>query len=194
MSGRARLAGWAAVAALAAISLAARWRAPAGGEAGSLPVRLLGPIASAAASVQWVRVHAALREGRTDLALARGATALELDPGATSGWLMLAAHMAFERASPEREPSAQRRLTWVRAALELAARGEARARDPARIALWQGLLLSKLAREDEPLDWPGGARGMWLAAAEHFERASALGSPHGTLLATNARRAADELR
>ena len=55
-------------------------------------------------------------------------------------------------------------------------------------------MLSKLAREDEPLDWPGGPRGMWLSAAEHFERAVALGSPHGELLAANARRTADELK
>jgi len=194
VSPRARLLGWLGVAVLASISIAARWRAPTGAPAGSLPLRLLGPIASAAASVQWVRVYSALSEGRTDLALARGETALELDPGATSGWLALAAHMAFERASPEREPSAQRRLAWVRAALDLAARGERSARDPARIALWQGLVLSKLAREDAPLDWAGGVRGLWLEAAEHFERASALGSEHGAPLAANARRAADELR
>ena len=194
MNRRARLLGWVGVALLASLSIAMRWRAPHGAPAGSLPLRLLGPIASAAASVQWVRVYAALSEGRTDLALARGETALELDPGATSGWLALAAHMAFERASPEREPSAERRLAWVRAALELAARGEERARDPARVALWRGLVLSKLAREDEPLAWPGGARGLWLDAAEHFERASALGSPHGAELAANALRAADELR
>jgi hypothetical protein len=194
VSARARLAGWSLVAALAAVSLVARLRMPPGERAGSLPLRLLGPIASAAASAQWVRVQSALRDGRTDLALARGQTALELDPGATSGWLMLAAHMAFERASPERGPNAARRLAWVRAALELAARGEMRARDPQRIALWQGLVLSKLAREDEPLDWPGGVRGMWLAAAAHFERAEALGSEHGAVLAANARRAAEEAR
>jgi hypothetical protein len=179
---------------LAAVSVVARLRSPAGERAGSLPLRLLGPIASAAASAQWVRVQSALRDGRTDLALARGQTALELDPGATSGWLMLAAHMAFERASGEREPSAARRLAWVRAALVLAAKGERHARDPQRIALWQGLVLSKLAREDEPLDWPGGVRSMWLAAAEHFERAGALGSEHGEVLASNARRAADDAR
>jgi len=194
MTPRARLIGWSLVAALAAVSLAERLRMPAGERGGSLPLRLLGPIASAAASAQWVRVQSALRDGRTDLALARGQTALELDPGATSGWLLLAAHMAFERASPEREPSPERRLAWVRAALELAARGEGLARDPQRIALWQGLVLSKLAREDEPLDWPGGVRGMWLTAAGHFERAGALGSEHGAVLAENARRAADEAR
>lgn len=193
MRPRARAAGWALVVLLASISIALRWNAPKSPSSSSLPLRLLGPIASAAASVQWVRVHSALREGRTDLALARGHTALELDPGATSGWLALAGHMAFERASPEREPSAERRLAWVRAALDLAARGEQRARDPARVALWQGLVLSKLAREDEPLDWPGGARGLWTEAAAHFERARTLGSPHGELLAANARRAADEL-
>ncbi len=194
MSARARLLGWSLVAALAAVSLVFRLRAQGGERAGSLPLRLLGPIASAAASAQWVRVQSALRDGRTDLALARGQTALELDPGATSGWLMLAAHMAFERASPEREPSPTKRLAWVRAALDLAARGEPRARDPQRIALWQGLVLSKLAREDEPLDWPGGVRGMWQEAAEHFERAGTLGSEHGAVLAANARRAADETR
>jgi hypothetical protein len=187
VSRRRRILGWALVALLAcAALLAGRSQAPTD-PTRSLPLRLLGPVSSAAASVQWVRVRTAMRDGRTDLALARARLALELDPGATDGWLLLASHLAFDRASAEREPSPRRRLAWVRAALETAARGERSARDAARIARWQGLVLGKLAQEQDPPDWPGGVRGLWLEAAGHFERAAALGAPDGEELAAAAR-------
>jgi hypothetical protein len=184
--------GWTAVGLLVGASFLLGRGIPPRERRGSLPLRLLGPISSAAAGVQWVRVHAALRASRTDLALARGSLALELDPGATAGWLMLAGHLAFDRASAEREPSPQRRLAWVRAGLALAARGEEQARDPARLARWQGLVLGKLAQEDEPLPWPGGVRGLWLEAAGHFDRAAALGAADGEALAAGARGRAQE--
>ncbi len=153
----------------------------------SIAWRLLGPVASLAASVQWVRVHDAMRAGRTDLALARARTALALDPGATAGWVFLATHLVFDRASAERERDPGRRMAWIRAGLETAERGEDTARDPGELARWQGLVLGMLAQEDEPLAWPGGVRRLWLDAADDFERASRLGQADAAELARRAR-------
>jgi len=194
VSSRARALGWALVAALLAVAVLAGRGVPAHARARSLPLRLLGPLSSAAASVQWVRVRSAMRAGRTDLALARSHVALALDPGATSGWLLIASHLAFDRASAEREPRPERRLAWTRAALQLAELGERSARDPARLALWQGLVLSKLAQEEAPPPWEGGPHALWLEAAGHFERAAALGAPEGAILADRARERSGEAR
>jgi hypothetical protein len=151
-------------------------RAPAraGSERG-LAQRLLGPIASLAASAQWVRVDLAFRAGRTELALARAEQALALDPRSPELWHDLAWEQAFSLASPEREPDPALRLAWLESGLATAAEGEARSRDPAELALLQGLILLKAALLDPDLPWPGGVRGMWGEAARHFERAEGLG-------------------
>lgn len=145
-----------------------------GGERG-LAVRLLGPIASLAASAQWVRVDLAFRAGRTELALARAEQALALDPGSPELWNALAWVQAFVLASPEREPDPGLRLAWLRSGLATAAEGEARSREGAELALLQGLILVKAALLDPDLPWPGGPKGMWAEAARHFERAQRLG-------------------
>lgn len=193
-----RAAGWA----LVALSTLAWWStegcAPAETDAGdgaeqrSLAGRLLGPLAGLAADIQWVRAHDALRRGRADLGLARADTALALAPEATGGWLLLARHLAFDRASEEREPDPARRLAWVRAALELARRGEASAREPAELAVWQGLVRVKEADEGD-LSWPGGERALLEQAVLDFERAGALGHPDGAALAEGTRRRLEAL-
>ena len=159
---------------------------------GGLAARLLGPVAGLAADVQWVRVHAALRAGRTELALARAETALALAPESGQGWLFLANHLAFDRASPEREPDPARRRAWIAAGLEVARRGESSCRAPAQLAAWQGLVRVQKAAEPD-LDWPGGPRALLEAAELDFSRARALGHPDGGALAAGARRRADEL-
>jgi hypothetical protein len=181
-----RLSGWALVVAL--VALAPVPSDPASSHAGEgLLRRLLGPVASLAASAQWVRADLAFREGREELGFARAQTALLLDPGAAEGWNFLAWHQGYDLASPEREPDPSRRLAWLRAGMETAARGERVAREPADLALLQGLMLAKTAAIDPRLAWPGGERGMWRDAAEHFERAGSLGAPLGAALAANAR-------
>lgn len=192
MSAPRRIAGWTAVAALLAVAVLLGRAGPAESAPSSLPMRLLGPVSSAAAGVQWVRVRTSMHDGRTDQALARAQLALELDPGATGGWLLICAHLAFDRASATREPDPERRLAWVRAALRLAARGERTARAPAELAQFQGLLLGQIAQADAPLPWPGGARALWLEAAEDFERSARLGARDGEELAAAARRHAAE--
>lgn len=182
-----RALAWGAVAALLAAPFVVPRRQPGAPRSPSMAARLLGPVAGLAAGVQWVRVGQALADGRTDLGLARAERALALDPGSTGGWTFVAWHLAFVRASAEREPDPGRRGAWVRAALDLAERGERTARDPALLAQWQGLVLSKLAQDDDPPAWPGGVAGLWRDAADCFERAAALGWSDGAALAASAR-------
>jgi hypothetical protein len=157
----------------------------------SLTMRLAGPLAGPLAAAQWVRVDLAIRAGRTELALARAETAFELNPTSTSGWYFLSRHLGLDLASPEREPDAEVRRRWVRAALAVAARGEARAENPAELAFWQGLLLARTGEVDPQIGWEGGADALWTEAAEHFERAERLGHPDGAAAAAQARRVRD---
>ena len=184
---RARLErlGWLVVLGLALAS----WYATgaASGSSPSFLVRSIGPFARPAARVQWVRVDAAIRAGRTDLALARADTALALDPTATEGWRFLASHLLADRASPEREADPVRRLEWLRAGVALLERGEASAADPAELCEQQGLWLGLAATRDPELPWPGGRPALWRAAAECFERAAARGSREARALAAQAR-------
>ncbi|MCY3001708.1 MAG: hypothetical protein NTV21_07880 [Planctomycetota bacterium] len=194
MKPRTRRVLWIVVALLA---LATFWVPAARPRTGrsSLTMRLLGPLAGPVAAAQWVRVDLAIRAGRTDLALARAETAFELAPTSTSGWFFLSRHLAFDLASPDREPDAAVRQRWVEAALALAARGEAQASDPAELAFWQGLLLAHTAEIEPELARWGGAAALWERAAGHFERAAQLGHPDAAVAATSARElAADSAR
>lgn len=143
---------------------------------GSLAERLLGPIASLAASAQWVRADLAFRDGRIELFLARARTALSLAPDSAAGWHYLAWHQAFNLGSPEREPDPKRRLAWVQAGLATAAQGERSAEQPEDLAFVAGLILVKVTALDPSLPWPGGMLAAWEAAIGHFERARALGA------------------
>jgi len=151
-------------------------------------VRLLGPIATVAASAQWVRVDLAIRAGREGLALARARTALALDPGASEGWIFLTRHLALELASPTRESDPEVRAAWLRAADELARLGEEHAREPGELALWRGLFLYTAATLDPDTRWPGGRRALLGEAERAFARAEEL----GVAAAAGFRRAAAE--
>ena len=100
---------------------------------------------------------------------------------------MLAWHLAMERGSLQREPSAARRADWLRAGLDVTRQGEATAREPAELALERGLMLSQVAEQDDPPPWPGGVEALWNEAGEAFERAGELGHPDGAALAEGAR-------
>lgn len=154
----------------------------------SLAARMLGPLSSFAASIQWVRADAALRAGRFDLAYVRAETALELAPGTSQGWIFLANHFVFERASIEREPDREARLRWVDAGFDLLGRGEKSARDPSEIAFFRGLLLAAFAQmSDGDRPWRGSAREALLAAAQAFDRAASAGHHLGAEFAERAR-------
>ena len=64
------------------------------------------------------------------------------------------------------------------------ARGEGLAAEPQELAFHAGLVMAFVASlPDEVLEWPGGARTAWTEAAEHFERAKALGHPRADAIA-----------
>jgi len=143
---------------------------------------VVGPLATWLASIEWVRYQSDLRAGRPAAAIRHAENALDLDPGDPEGWELLAHHLGFTLASVEREPDPAVRLAWVRAALAVLARGEARCRDPGALALAAGLVLEVHAELDPELPWPGGVAALRRAATEHFARAVRLGHPEAAPL------------
>jgi hypothetical protein len=164
-----RWAGWGGALALALLP------ATTGHERPSTTLgRLLGPIGSLAATVQWVRVDAALDAGRPERAYALAELALALDPQTTGGWLHLARHFAYQRGSPEVEADADRRTQWVRRGLAVLARGEERAREPHLLRFERGLLLVHVGLSDGAVPWPGGPEAALEEAARAMEEAAFL--------------------
>ena len=147
--------------------------------AGSLAERWLGPFASLAASVEWVRFDSAWIAGRSERAYAHAERALALDPRSPQGWLHLAAHLVYERGSALRARDALERARWIRAGIELLEDGEMRTREPAELAFAAGLAWEWVARNVEAgeLEWPGGAARATERAVECLERAGRLGLP-----------------
>ncbi|MGD2016996.1 MAG: hypothetical protein PVJ89_02665 [Planctomycetota bacterium] len=140
--------------------------------------RLLGPIASAAASVEWARYMGALDRGDTPMAYAHAARALSLDSRAAAGWLTLADHFVFIRASPLEEPDAAARRRWIQEGLAVLRSGERRCAAPGALARYAAILRSAYLSElpEDRLPWPGGARALLEEAREDLDRAAALGA------------------
>ena len=153
------------------------WLSPHGHEAPRRsPVqRLFGPVASLAASLQWVRMEAAIDAGERVRAHEIARLALELDPGSTEGWSYYARELVFQRASPTYETDPRERTRWVRLALDLLEEGSASAREPEELHHFQGQILGYLIDLEGAIPWPGGERALRLEAAEAYERAAALG-------------------
>lgn len=184
----ARLAAWGAALALLFVPLG---RAPAPSAAGSLASRVLGPVGSLAASLQWLRVEQALDHGRPTLAFARAETALELDPESSEGWIYLARILAHRLGSPEVEAEPAARARWVRAALEVLRRGEEQARRPSELLFARALILIQVGLTEEGLiPWPGGGAGALREAAGALAQAAALGHPEAEELERATRAAA----
>jgi len=149
--------------------------------------RPLEPIASFVATIYWARADAAFDEGRLDVGLARAERALALDPAPSEGWSWLAGVLVHRFGAPEFENSPAARRAWIEAGLAVLARGEAESREPEELAFHAGLILAFVGSlPGDVLDWPGGARGAWLEAAEHFERAQRLGHPRAEEVAQGA--------
>jgi hypothetical protein len=166
------IAGWIVVALLVAWSVDPISR-PASGPALE---RILGPVASLAASVQWARVDFALRRGENARAYAEAETALRLDPERPEGWIFLAHHLLYERGSLLREPDRASRALWIQAGLETLARGERVSSDPAALLFERGVALAFLASlADEDRVWPESSAKAWELAAAAFDRSAALG-------------------
>lgn len=150
-----------------------------------LAPRLLGPVASLVASVQWVRFDVAVQEGHFESAYAIAEGALSIDPRAPQGWMHLASHLAYFRASAENEPQPERRRRWIEAALEVLARGEGQSSEPAELAFMRGLVLYTVAEieAEQGLGWPGGRSAARSAAIQAFHAAGDLGHSRGHSLA-----------
>ncbi len=199
MSARARwtawIGGWIGFALLAGWSLAPCGAASGRPAAGSTLERILGPVASLAASVQWARVDFALRRGENARAYAEAETALRLDPADPQGWIFLAHHLLYERGSLLREPDRAQRVLWIQAGLETLARGERASRDPAAILFERGVALAFLASlADEDRVWPESSAEAWDLAAAAFDRSAALGRSGAAEAARLARERAGERR
>ena len=181
------LGGIAAAGTVFAVSLGGS-RSPAGQQPTPVLRRVLGPIASLAAGAQWVRVDLALRRGEYARAYARAETAFDLDPEDAAGWIFLAHHLIFERASFEREPDPAARARWIRAGIATLERGERAARDPGEVYFEHGIALAFLGSlADEDRAWPGSAAEAWSLAAEAFDAAAARGIPRAARAAALAR-------
>ncbi len=173
------LSGIAAATGLLVASLAGS-RSEAGG-----PVlrRILGPVASLAAGAQWVRVDVALRREDYARAYERAETALALDPADSAGWIFLAHHLLYERASLSREPDRESRARWFRAGIETLERGERASSDPGAVYFEHGVALAfQGSLSDEDRAWPASAAEAWELAARAFDSAAA----HGTASAEKA--------
>ena len=182
-----RRVAWLAALALACLALAF----PPPRAAGRAPLLLLSPFAELAAQVQWLRFHVATRRGEEARALALAESALALDPRASDGWEALAAHLALDLASREREPDLARRCAWFEAGLAALARGAERAARPAELELYRALLLANKAELDPELH-PRGAAGLAEDSLAALERAAALGDERALELLPQARAAARE--
>ena len=182
------IGGWVVVAALFAWSLAPARSGPDRPPSGSTLERLLGPIASLASSVQWVRVDLALRRGDDARAYALAETALRIDPSDPEGWIFLAHHLFYERGSLLREPDSAERALWIHAGLATLERGERASRDPGSILFERGVDLAFLGSlADEDRAWPASREEAWRLAADAFDRAAAHGQPRAAEAARLAR-------
>ena len=150
--------------------------------------RVLGPIASLAADVQWIRVDVALRRADYARGYERAETALALDPEDPAGWIFLAHHLLYERASPAREPDRDARARWIRAGIETLERGERASGDPGEVFFEHGVALAfQASLADEDRAWPESAAEAWELAARAFEGAAAHGTPNASKAAALAR-------
>lgn len=141
--------------------------------------RALGPLASVAASAEWLRFRVALQAGDTARAYDVAESALRLDPLSERGYLDYAQHFIFVRGSflENETPNARRR--WIQTGLDILARGETLSRHPEELAFTAGLIrcsfLAGIA--DEDLGWPGGPAALLEEGRRDLVRAAAGGRP-----------------
>lgn len=151
------------------------------GATSGLGTRLLGPLASVAASVEWVRFDRAVEAKNFTQAYAIANRALALDPASPHGWDLYAGHLIFYRGGALLEADPERRVDWIRAGLDLLAEGAAKSRAPATLHLIRGQILAfyvaDVASDPEALPWPGGSGAASHAGIVAMEKAMELGHP-----------------
>ncbi len=138
------------------------------------------PLASLAASWQWIQFDQSIANGAWEQAYLHADRALALDPASPGGWTTLASHLIFLRGSAQNEPDEHKRVAWMQAGIQVLTEGLEQTRDPAELHLILGQTLTyyieELARSEEsPLPWPGGAEAAHELGLEHFAQALALG-------------------
>lgn len=171
--------------ALLALALAAPWHFPKPDER-PLGRRLAGPISGMWAAGHWVHFDMQVHSNQMEEAYLSAQRALQLDPWPPAGWIRLAEHMWFTRASAEREPDPRRRARWFAAGLEILDEGIQRSAIPGEVALVKarmtGLYLFPLV-QDGTVDWPGGAEAVEQTSRAAFDLAQSYGfSPGADLL------------
>lgn len=140
--------------------------------------RLLGPLASVAASVEWVRFNSALQRGDEERAYGHARRALELDARSTFGWESLAMHYFFVRGSALETPLEADRRRWFDAGFDVLREGEAKSRRPEVIAFVTGLFALHFANLDPAVHPLTGANdALREEAKQAFLRAQAGGHP-----------------
>lgn len=139
--------------------------------------RLIGPLASVAASVEWARYWKALDRGDEPNAYVHASRALSLDARSAAGWMTLADHFVFTRASPLEVSGPEEKRRWVRAGFEVLRAGEERVAAPDELAIYAAQIRAvHLSRvPDADLGWPGGPQGLLDEARSDLERAARSG-------------------
>ena len=146
--------------------------------------RMLGPVASVAASFEWVRYRVALGHGDEARAYGHAARALALDARTVAGWATLGDHFIFNRASPLEVADPAERRRWIRAGLDLMRRGEARAAAPGDLAHLAAIIRATYLAgiPDEALGWPGGPAELLREARADVARAAGHGHPDSSMV------------
>ncbi|MDF1839270.1 MAG: hypothetical protein P1V35_15485 [Planctomycetota bacterium] len=138
------------------------------------------PLASLAASWQWIQFDQSLARGSWEQAYLHADRALALDSESPEGWATLSSHLVFDRGSFLNEPDDARRMAWMQAGIDVLLEGIEQSRDPGEVHLVLGqtlvLYIAHLAAlEEDPLPWPGGPEAARSLGMEHLNRALELG-------------------
>ncbi len=173
---------------LLALTLAAPWQVP-DSDPRPLGRRLAGPLSSMWAAGHWVRFDMQVHNSEMERAYLTADRALQLDPWPSAGWIRLAEHLWFIRASAEREPDPSRRAHWFAAGLRVLNEGIERSGSPGEVALVKarmtGLYLLPLV-QDGAVHWPGGAAALKQISQAAYQVAREFGLDPASGLDTEA--------
>lgn len=157
--------------------------------------RLLGPLSSVAASVEWVRYSLALAEGDEQRAFVHARRGLALDPRSASGWSTLASHFIFLRGSPSETPTEAERKQWFKAGFDVFDEGMSRAESPRDLAFESGLVAHYFATlPPGRRPWTGSRPELLERAVVDLARAARLRHPGAEALLAKARIALSDSR